>query len=295
MATNNTFRFSEDCNNSIHFYLSLFTFIIQDFKKCKPNYPDNTWNYDLKDGEEALIWKLKSEVLFKPEALPGLLLLRNKLSNLLMQTKAVAADFFEFETDLYTEDCINSLRRVIAVVDNEINDIESLQDDEIEDVVTCSTEPSNEPETDSDKPVTDRESWQFDVTSDFKDSLDKLFYFLADSVIKVEDYDKDFATFRCCLFGGDVYKEHMIKLQPKGIKGIACFFGAMRESVDYYNNKATFKYTICKWFVNSKGGPLTRQYIQDNTNRDANTVVWDYVKGLFPKKDFIKGRVVKEQ
>lgn len=295
MATNNTFRFSEDCNKSIHFYLSLFTFIVQDFNKCEPNYPVNL-SYDLKDGEEALIWKLNSEVLFKPEALPGLLQLRNKLSNLLMQAKAVAADFFEFETDLYTKDCIDSLRRVIAVVDNEINDIESLQNDEIEDVVTSSIQTSNEPETALNKPTIERESFQFDVTEDVKFRLNDLFNFLKDSIIKVEDEKKDFATFRCCLFGGDVYPDHKIKLKPKSIKNIACFFGAMVQYTDYHYTKATKKETIRKWFVDHNGDFLENEkHIQDNTIEAANPVVWKYVKNFLDpdKKKDVKGSITK--
>lgn len=294
---NDSFTFSEECRKAIQYYFSLFTFIVMDYHDTIGEIPTLKYFYDESgDTEKWLFHQLQCNVLFKPDALQSLLMLRNKLSNLLMQSKAVYQKNFSFISKDLSLACASSLEKVLAFVDNEINDLQSLQACELESVVTSSSQTSNAPEKALNEPAIKRESFQFDVTEDVKFRLNDLFNFLKDSIIKVEDEKKDFATFRCCLFGGDVYPGHKIKLKPKSIKDIACFFGSMVQFTDYHNTKATYKETIRKWFVDHNGDFLKNEkHIQDNTREAANPVVWKYVKNFLDpdKKKDVKGSITK--
>ena len=213
---------------------------------------------------------------------------------------------------------ISSVDSLIDVVDNEIKDLQGRQemkealelsrkrqqesterkmdeflnqfqgdlyDDEKEAAVSCSTVPVKEPEKPAAELGGHRESFEFDVTADVKEN-DALFNFLYGKVIKEEDRARDFATFRCCLFGGDTYKNYKMKVLPKKNKSIGSFFGAMMLYTNDHNPDATILHTICKWFVDSNGNQLGIKNIQDHTTQiKADPEVWDHVKAMLTRKE----------
>lgn len=293
MAINNTFFFGDEFTERFQMYLNGLSFVVQCYNGCKCRVP-TAQDIRIFEGDESILYGyLQVDVFMNTEALPGLIIIRKKIANRLLQAKAVyekGDDDWEMFYAIYS--ALQSLQRVLAMIDNEIYELKEQEQLEKSIGEHFTIDDKMMPVVEEIDPDSIRESFGFrkDIFKNGESESTVLAMLVRLNVISSskESWLQDLRTFRCVLFDSKD-DDGTYKISVKGSDGLLVFLRTLCQYDPKKQGKIT--QTTVKWFK-----PVAKDSYREGTLRkrasrdDVSKATIEIINPLLLNELGVKGR-----